>query len=135
MVERGDVGVVGWVGVAVCAAKLFFEAIGDRQMRRFKSDPDNQGKIADIGLWSYTRYPNYFGDATVWFGIWLIAAEQWPGVLAVFGPLLMAGLLALGTGKRLLERSMSQRDGWDEYAARTSWFVPLPHWVQRRLHG
>ena len=53
--------------------------------------PRHQGKIADIGLWSYTRHPNSFGDATVWFGIWLIAAEQWPGVLAVFGPLLMAG--------------------------------------------
>ncbi len=74
-------------------------------------------------MWSYTRHPNFFGDATVWFGIWLIAAEQWPGVLA------------FGTGKRLLENSMSQRDGWDWYAARTSGFVPLPHWVQRRLHG
>ncbi|MGI9158095.1 MAG: DUF1295 domain-containing protein [Marmoricola sp.] len=135
VVERGPVGVLGWLGVAVWAVGLCFEAVGDAQMSRYKADPDNKGKIADIGLWSYTRHPNYFGDAMVWWGVWIIAAERWPGVLSVIGPVLMTGLLVFGTGKRLLEKSMKDRPGYRDYMRRTSGFVPLPHSVQRRLTG
>lgn len=132
-VVPGEVGVVGWLGVGVWAVGLTFEAVGDAQMKRFKADDDNHGKIADVGLWSYTRHPNYFGDAAVWAGVWMIAADAWPGVLTVVSPMLMTGLLAFGTGKRLLERKMRERDGWDDYAYNTSGFVPLPPGLHRRL--
>ena len=133
MVEPGVVGWLGWLGVAVWLTGFGFEAIGDAQMNRFKADPAHKGQVADTGLWRYTRHPNYFGDAAVWTGIFLITAERWPGVLAIAGPVLMTYLLAFGTGQRLLERSMRNRPGYREYMRQTSGFVPLPRWLYRRL--
>ena len=102
------------------------EAIGDAQMTSFKSDPSNKGKIMDRGLWAWTRHPNYFGDSAVWWGMWLIAASAWPGVLTVLSPVVMTYFLVFATGARLLEQSMSKRDGYPEYQQRTSYFFPLP---------
>ncbi|CAM5569916.1 membrane protein [Streptomyces spiroverticillatus] len=130
MYVPGSVGWVGWAGCALWAVGLFFEAVGDRQMSRFKADPANKGKIMDRGLWSLTRHPNYFGDFCVWWGIFLVACGSW-GVagLTVVGPLVMSYLLIWGSGKRLLERSMAKRPGFAEYAARTNGFFP---WVPKR---
>jgi protein-S-isoprenylcysteine O-methyltransferase Ste14 len=91
--ESGTVGVIGWIGLAVWLVGVFFEAVGDHQMESFRRDPANKGKVIDSGLWRYTRHPNYFGDACVWWGIFLVAAEQWPGVLTVFAPVIMTLLL------------------------------------------
>ena len=117
---------VAWIGVAVWAVGVFFEAVGDAQMERWRADPAHKGKVIDVGLWRYTRHPNYFGDACVWWGIFLVAADSWPGLLTVPAPILMTLLLTKGSGARILEKHMSQREGWDDYAARTSMFVPLP---------
>jgi steroid 5-alpha reductase family enzyme len=120
------VGPLAWIGVALWALGVFFEAVGDAQMDRWRRDPAHKGKVIDVGLWRYTRHPNYFGDACVWWGIFLVAADGWPGVLTVFAPIVMTLLLTKGSGARILEKHMSQRSGWDEYAARTSGFFPLP---------
>jgi steroid 5-alpha reductase family enzyme len=120
------VGPLGWIGVALALTGIAFESIGDAQMSRFKADPAHQGKIIDVGLWRYTRHPNYFGDACLWVGVYLVAAEHWPGMLTIVSPVLMTCLLAFGTGKRLLERSMASRPGYAEYMRRTSGFIPLP---------
>ncbi|MET9201145.1 DUF1295 domain-containing protein [Gordonia sp. NPDC003585] len=114
------VGTLLWVG------GFGFEAIGDAQLRRFKSDPANKGVIMDRGLWSWTRHPNYFGDACVWWGMWIIAASVWPGVLTLLSPIAMTYFLVYATGARLLEQSMSKRPGYPEYQARTSYFLPRP---------
>jgi steroid 5-alpha reductase family enzyme len=132
MVEPGGVRWIGWLGAAIWLVGVMVESVGDAQMSRFKADPGNKGKIADVGLWSYTRHPNYFGDAAVWVGIFVITADRWPGVVTVISPALMTYLLAFGTGKRLLEKSMRNRDGYQDYARRTSGFIPLPHWLTRR---
>ncbi|HEV7205135.1 MAG TPA: DUF1295 domain-containing protein [Jatrophihabitans sp.] len=124
--EDKPVRVLAWVGVVVWAVGVFFEATGDAQMERFRGDPANKGKVIDVGLWRYTRHPNYFGDACVWWGIFLVAADSLPGVVTVFAPVTMTLLLTKGSGARILERHMSKRDGWTEYAARTSMFFPLP---------
>jgi steroid 5-alpha reductase family enzyme len=126
MAETGPVTVVGWIGVAIWLFGLGFEAVGDHQMNQFRNEPGNRGKLIDQGLWRWTRHPNYFGDATVWTGLFVITAARWPGVSTVVSPALMTYLLVNGTGKRLLERSMSKRPGYAEYAARTSGFLPLP---------
>jgi steroid 5-alpha reductase family enzyme len=124
--EGGSVGVVAWVGVAIWAVGLFFEATGDAQLERWRADPSNRGKVIDVGLWRYTRHPNYFGDACVWWGIFLVAADALPGIATVYAPVLMTLLLTKGSGARLLEKHMSRRAGWDDYVARTSMFFPLP---------
>lgn len=129
--EGDSVGVVAWVGVAVWVLGMFFESVGDAQMNRFRQDPANKGKLIESGLWRYTRHPNYFGDTCVWWGIFLVAADALPGVVTVYAPVVMTLLLTIGSGARILEKSMSKRDGWDEYAARTSMFVPLPPKIKK----
>ncbi|KRF16480.1 hypothetical protein ASG90_09275 [Nocardioides sp. Soil797] len=116
---------VAALGVLLALAGLVFESVGDAQLAAYKRDPDH-GPVMDRGLWAWTRHPNYFGDACVWWGIFLVAASAWPGVLTVLSPVAMTYFLVWATGARLLDRHMEGRPGWAEYAARTSMFVPLP---------
>jgi len=119
--------------IAVWAVGLFFETVGDRQLERFKADPANEGRVNDRGLWRYTRHPNYFGDACVWWGLFLVAAHHWSGLVFVLSPVLMTWTLAKGTGAPLTEKRMSStRKGFAEYVERTSGFVPRPPRPPRR---
>lgn len=124
-------GPVAWVGVALWVVGIAFEAVGDAQLAAYKADPE-RGPVMDRGLWAWTRHPNYFGDACVWWGVWLVAAWPWPGLLTVLAPVAMTYFLVHGTGARLLEQTMMQRPGYPEYAARTSMFVPRPPRRPRR---
>jgi steroid 5-alpha reductase family enzyme len=126
----GDVEWVAlvWVGAAVWVVGFVFEAVGDAQLAAYKRDPD-RGPVMDRGLWAWTRHPNYFGDACVWWGIWLAGAAStgWLAALVtVPTPIAMSYFLAYATGARPLERTMMKRPGYPEYAARTSMFFPLP---------
>jgi len=114
-----------WVGVTLWAVGLVFESVGDAQLAAYKRDPD-RGPVMDRGLWRYTRHPNYFGDSCVWWGIFLVCASAWPGVLTILSPVAMTYFLVFATGAKLLEKTMMQRPGYPEYAARTSMFFPLP---------
>ncbi|WP_329126668.1 DUF1295 domain-containing protein [Streptomyces sp. NBC_01465] len=127
MYVRADLGPLVWAGVLLWGVGFVFEAVGDRQLRRFKVDPANRGAVMDRGLWSWTRHPNYFGDFCVWWGLFLLVCDA-PGAAAatVVSPLVMSFLLIRGSGKALLERHMSGRPGYSDYVARTSGFVPLP---------
>jgi steroid 5-alpha reductase family enzyme len=113
------------LGAAIWLLGVVFESVGDAQLAAYKADPD-RGPVMDRGLWRYTRHPNYFGDACVWWGIWTIAASAWPGALTVVAPMAMTYFLVHATGAQLLEETMMKRPGYPEYAARTSMFVPLP---------
>jgi steroid 5-alpha reductase family enzyme len=125
--ESPDVGVLAWLGVAVWAIGLFFEAVGDAQLAQFKGDPANDGLVMDRGLWKYTRHPNYFGDACVWWGIALVAAETTVGRWGLIGAVVMTVMLRKVSGVTLLEKSLvKRREGYEDYVARTSPFLPRP---------
>jgi steroid 5-alpha reductase family enzyme len=120
-------GVLAVLGVLLWAVGLGFEVVGDAQLARFKRDPANKGAVMDRGLWRYTRHPNYFGDACVWWGIALVAAESGLGAIGVVGAVVMTVLLRRVSGVTLLERSIGERrPGYAAYVARTSPFVPRP---------
>ena len=122
-----DLGVLAWIGVVVWAIGLFFEVVGDAQLARFKKDPGNAGRVMSSGLWRYTRHPNYFGDACVWWGIALVAAETSVGRWGLIGAAVMTFLLRRVSGVTLLEKSLvKRRAGYDDYVARTAPFVPRP---------
>lgn len=117
---------LSWVGVLLWLVGAFFESVGDLQLARFKADPANKGVVMNRGLWRYTRHPNYFGDACVWWGLFLVAASSWPGVLTIVSPVAMTYFLVRGTGKKVLEGHMAERPGFADYVRRTSGFLPLP---------
>jgi steroid 5-alpha reductase family enzyme len=102
------------LGVAVWLVGVTFEAVGDWQLRAFKSDPANRGVVMDRGLWAWTRHPNYFGDAAVWWGLWLITITGWLSLATVGSPLLMTYFLVYATGARLTEKFMAGRPGFGE---------------------
>lgn len=124
---NGELGVFAIAGVLLYAIGLTFESVGDYQLRQFKKDPKNKGKLMDRGLWSWTRHPNYFGDAAVWTGLTLIALEGAYGFLTIASPALMIYFLYAASGKALLERSMSKRyPEYAQYKERVSGFFPRP---------
>lgn len=125
--DTPSLGVLAWLGVALWLVGLFFEVVGDAQLTRFRRDPANAGTVMDKGLWRYTRHPNYFGDACVWWGIALVSAETSVGRWGLIGALVMTVLLRRVSGVTLLEKSLAKRrSGYDAYVARTSPFVPRP---------
>ncbi|MBG6180671.1 DUF1295 domain-containing protein [Arthrobacter sp. CAN_A1] len=126
MYATGPLGWLAWVGAIIWLIGFFFETVGDYQMAAFRNDPANKGTVMDRGLWRYTRHPNYFGDAAVWVGLFLVAADSWPGVLTILSPALMFWTLSNKTGKPLTEKRLSTRPGYREYIENTSGFFPLP---------
>ncbi|CAB4700603.1 MAG: DUF1295 domain-containing protein [Actinobacteria bacterium] len=122
-----NIGVIAYIGVALWLVGLFFEAVGDAQLARFKADPANQGMVMRTGLWRYTRHPNYFGDSCVWWGIGLVAAETGSGAWGLIGSLVMTILVRRVSGVPMLEKTMGKRrPGYAEYVATTSAFFPRP---------
>jgi steroid 5-alpha reductase family enzyme len=117
------------VGIIVWLIGFFFEAVGDVQMARFKANSANRGKVMDSGLWRYTRHPNYFGEAMMWWGYFLIAAAA-GAYWTIYSPALMTLLLLRVSGVNLLEKTLQEvKPGYREYQASTSAFVP---WFPRR---
>jgi steroid 5-alpha reductase family enzyme len=115
------------IGIAVWAVGVSFETVGDEQLRRFKADTENRGQVMNRGLWRYTRHPNYFGDACVWWGIWLVALPAGGTWWTFVGPLVMTILLVGVSGAALLEKDIDERrPGYREYIERTSGFIPRP---------
>ncbi len=122
-----NVGAIAYIGVALWLIGLFFETVGDAQLTRFKADPANSGTVMNTGLWRYTRHPNYFGDACVWWGIGIVAAETGSGAWGLIGSLLMTVLVRRVSGVTLLEKSLvKRRAGYDQYVKSTSPFFPRP---------
>lgn len=124
--STAPLGLVDYAGIALWVVGMVFEAGGDFQLARFKSDPDNQGKVMDRGLWRYTRHPNYFGNACLWWGFGLIAlaAGAW---WALVSPVIMTFLLLKVSGVSLLEEDIGdRRPKYADYVERTSAFFPLP---------
>jgi steroid 5-alpha reductase family enzyme len=132
IITSGDsigIGTIAWIGILVALAGIAFETIGDAQLKSFKSNPENKGKVLDTGLWRYTRHPNYFGDFLTWWGIWLVAADAGIiiALITMIGPLFLSFTLMKWSGGPMLERGMKKtRPGYDDYKRRTSSFFPMP---------
>ena len=120
-------GGVAWSGLILALFGVAFEATGDFQLARFKADPANKGRVMDLGLWRYTRHPNYFGEACVWWGLYLIAIETPLGAWSLPGPVIITLLLTKGSGAPTVEGRMRGRGtAYVDYIQRTSGFFPWP---------
>jgi steroid 5-alpha reductase family enzyme len=129
LAPESPLGAAALAGIALWFVGMVFEGLGDWQLARFRRDPANRGKVLDTGLWRYTRHPNYFGDACVWWGIWLAAADSGAvhALASLPGPLFLTFTLTRWSGKPLLEKGMAKsRPGYAAYVARTSDFIPWP---------
>lgn len=121
-----DFGWLDLIASCIWIIGFLFESGGDIQLAIFKKNPANKGKVLNTGFWKYTRHPNYFGDASVWwaYALFAIAAgSYWP----IVGSLIMTFFLIKVSGVALLEKTLSEtKPQYHEYIRRTSSFFPLP---------
>jgi steroid 5-alpha reductase family enzyme len=119
-----DLGWFDFIGIAFWMLGFFFESVGDYQMARFKANPGNKGKVMNNGLWKYTRHPNYFGDASVWWGFALLSLAT-GALLPVISSVLMTWLIIRISGVSLLEESLIKaKPHYKAYIESTSAFIP-----------
>ena len=114
-----------YVGFSLFVIGFLFEAVGDAQLKSHieNKDPD-KGKFCKTGLWRYTRHPNYFGEALLWWGLWTVSLGVPKGLVSIFSPLVMHFLLRYVSGVPLLERKARRHPEWAQYEAETSCFIP-----------
>jgi steroid 5-alpha reductase family enzyme len=103
-----------------------FEAVADYQLAVFKNEQGGGSRVVDHGLWAYSRHPNYFGDAVMWWGVWLVALATGIGAPTVVAPLLMTYLLMKVSGVPMVESRarVARNPAYAVYVRRTSAFVP-----------
>lgn len=118
------------LGVIIWIIGAYFEVVGDKQLADFKKDPINKGKLMTSGLWAYTRHPNYFGEATMWWGIFLISISSFGQLYMIISPVVITYLLIFVSGVPLLENKYKDRQDFIEYSKRTNKFFP---WFPKKI--
>ena len=114
------------LGVLVWAVGFWCEALADAQLKRFLANPLNRGKLMTHGLWKYSRYPNYFGELTMWWGIALISLGTAHGWVGLGGAAVITYLIVYVSGIPPKETRLRKRPGWQEYVQSTRLLAPLP---------
>ncbi|MFC1563630.1 DUF1295 domain-containing protein, partial [candidate division KSB1 bacterium] len=115
---------IDWVGICLWIIGFLFETIADFQLSMFKKRYENRGKVLSSGLWKYTRHPNYFGEAVLWWGFFMFAASV-GHFYVVISPLLMTFLLMKVSGVAMLDRLLKDtKPEYSEYIKRTNAFFP-----------
>ena len=124
LLSSNKLNLLNLVGILIWIIGFYFEATADKQLKEFIKNPKNKGKIMQNGLWSYSRHPNYFGEVTMWWGIWLLnfSSNLW----SIIGPLTITFLILFVSGVPLLEKKYAGRADFEAYKKRTSVFFPLP---------
>lgn len=119
-------GILDVLGLIIWIIGFYFEAVGDAQLKKFVQNPKNKGKIIQSGLWRYSRHPNYFGEVTQWWGIFLFALSIPTGFQTIIGPITITVLLLFVSGIPLLEKKYANNSEFQIYKSKTSKFFPLP---------
>jgi steroid 5-alpha reductase family enzyme len=127
--EQPPLNPLDGLGALVWLSGFLLETSGDRQLAAFIREPANRGKLMTGGLWRFSRHPNYFGEATQWWGMAVIALSAPRGFLGLVGPALITFLLLFVSGVPLLEKKYRGRPDWEEYKKRTPVFFP---WFPKR---
>ncbi len=133
---REPLGAVGIAGIALWSCGLVIESVADWQKTKFKNDPGNEGKFIDVGLWAWSRHPNYFGEIVLWTGMAIVAVPvlqgwQWATLIS---PVFVTLLLTKVSGIPALEEKADKRWGgqndYEEYKRRTPILIPKPPAMQ-----
>lgn len=114
------------VGFVVWLKGFLVEMIADSQLSRFITSPKNRGKLMNKGIWRYSRHPNYFGEITQWWGIWIISLTTPYWLIALAGPILITILICFVSGIPPTEKAMSTKPEWKSYKQKTSVLIPWP---------
>ncbi|MFX1376344.1 MAG: DUF1295 domain-containing protein [Promethearchaeota archaeon] len=117
-------GITLWLGALIWLIGFLFETIGDYTLYKFLQKPENKGEVMDRGVWKLSQHPNYFGEVTQWWGIYIIALATPFGFISIFGPIFITYMIIKVSGIRLLDKRFESDDKYSEYKRRTSVFFP-----------
>jgi len=118
---------LSFLGLLVFGIGYYFETVADGQLQAFKADKHNKGRYLRTGVWTHTRHPNYFGNTTVWWGIWLVAVSGNPEIWwTVAGPIMNTIMLTGILGKAFQDKFMGVRPEYQKVIAETNGFLPIP---------
>lgn len=120
-----SMGLLDYTGAALAACAILIEALADFQLARFRADPANANKVLDQGLWGLSRHPNHFGEALLWWGLFLLGFSASGAWWLILSPTLVTVLLLLNL-KPMEEKTAQRRPAYGDYTRRVSAFVPLP---------
>lgn len=126
------IGISLLIGIIIWLIGFLFETFGDYQLYKFKQDTNNKGKVLDQGLWKYTQHPNYFGEVTQWWGIYIIALGVPFGFISIIGPIFITYMIIKVSGIRLLDKHYEGDEIYADYKRRTSVFFP---WFPKKNKG
>jgi steroid 5-alpha reductase family enzyme len=129
LIHQNSESSLGWLdfaGLIIWLIGFYFEYVGDSQLASFIKNPQNKGKLMQSGLWAYTRHPNYFGEVTQWWGLWLITLSAPNSILGIIGPITITVLILKISGIPMLEKKMAEKPEFKEYERKVSKFFPLP---------
>jgi steroid 5-alpha reductase family enzyme len=117
-------------GLGLWLIGFFFQSISDYQLLKFKRNHLNKGKVMRYGLWKYSRHPNYFGEATMWWGVFMLSLiscfSLGDAMLRLLGPITITFLLLKVSGVVMLEKKYSGNPEYEDYQKKTSSFLPWP---------
>jgi len=122
-------GILDYIGLGIWVVGFLIETLSDIQLNYFielKKSGKIKKKFADIGLWKYSRHPNYFGEILQWGAISTIAYSIPMGYLGLIGPATITYLIIFVSGIPLLEKKFEKHSKWSDYVARTNKLIPLP---------
>ncbi len=129
---RLDLGLFALIGFLVWVLGFAIEVVADQQKSQFKANPENDGKFINVGLWSWSRHPNYFGEIVLWIGVAIIALpilQGWQWVTLI-SPIFIILLLTRISGVPMLEKRADEKwggqDDYEAYKANTSVLIPRP---------
>ena len=118
-----------WIGIFLWLIGFLFESIGDWQLAKFLQKKKLKGSIMNTGLWRYSRHPNYFGEVTQWWGIFLIVLTQTDGIFGIISPITITALIIGISGIPMLEKKYEGNPAFEQYKRTTSPFFP---WVPKK---
>ncbi|MBN2604255.1 MAG: DUF1295 domain-containing protein [Bacilli bacterium] len=119
-----ELSALSYVGIAIFLIGYFFESVGDSQLKKHIADPSKKGTLLTTGLWKYTRHPNYFGEAVIWWGIFITVITAGLPWYVIISPIAITYLLRFVSGVPMLEKKMKHANGWDAYEKVTNAFIP-----------
>lgn len=123
--KKYELGLLDGFGIAIWVIGFYFETLGDLQLAKFIKNSANKGKFIQSGLWAYSRHPNYFGEVTLWWGLWLITLSIPNAWFGIISPITITILIIKVSGIPMLEKKMAENPDFAEYKRRVSAFFPM----------
>ena len=134
--ESNTLNIYGYIGITIWIFGFTFEVIADLQKNNFKKSQNTTQNYISTGLWSKSRHPNYFGEITLWVGMYIISLSSFSGIeyLTIISPIFVYILLTRMSGINMLEKIADERyghlDEYLEYKEKTPILVPYKFYIK-----